>query len=305
MAAQRSGLKDWAQNAAARAILGLALVLPYRVRVPVMGWVVSRVVAPLAGWNARIRRNLDYAWPDFPDNDRRKLVRDVADNVGRTLIEIYSGRAFLDHIKDTPIEGPGLAALEATRGTDRPVILATAHFGNYDVVRGKLSRDGFPMAALYRPMANPAFHKHYLAAISAIAEPVFAADGRGLMAFLRHLKAGGVAGILCDIALTRAPDLSYFGKPAHTALSAAEWTLKCDGLLIPVFGIREPDGMSFRIHVSEPIEHSTPEAMMQAYNDEVERMTRAHPEQWFWIHKRWKLGAGVASALSAAELPPK
>jgi len=304
MATPVIAMRDWVHNAAARAILGAALALPYRWRVPFVGWTVSRVVAPLAGWSARVRANVDYAWPDLPQDEKRRLVRRVSENVGRTLIEIYSGDQFIDRIRASKIEGPGVTVLDENRRSNGPMVLVTAHFGNYDVIRGKLSREGHPMAAIYRPMRNAAFQEHYLKAISAIAEPVFPADARGVMAFLHHLKQGGTIGILSDIALTQAPVLSFFGKPAHTPLSAAEWALKYNADLIPVFGIREPDGLSFRIHVSEPIPHSAAEQMMQAYNDEVERITRAYPDQWFWIHKRWKLGEDARKGLSEAEQPP-
>lgn len=58
--------------------------------------------------------------------------------------------------------------------------------------------------------------------------------------------------------------------------------------MIPIFGLREPDGLSFRIHVAEQIPPSDPETMMQSYNDTVEDIVREDPEQWFWIHRRWK-----------------
>jgi KDO2-lipid IV(A) lauroyltransferase len=183
------------------------------------------------------------------------------------------------------------------------MVLVTAHMGNYDAVRSKLSREGFPMAALYRPMKNPLFHRHYLKAISTIAEPVFPTDGRGIAALIRHLKEGGIIGIVADVASRKAPLLTFFGKPAHTPISAAEWALKYDAAMIPVFGLRQPDGLIFRIHVAEPIGADTPEVMMQGYNDTVEEIVREVPEQWFWVHRRWKLSD--EAKLTVTERPPE
>jgi KDO2-lipid IV(A) lauroyltransferase len=291
-------LQDWG----ARAVLGGALLLPYRWRVPLVGWVVSRVVAPFAGWRGRIRRNLAYVMPDLPEAERERIVRRVADNVGRTLIEIYSGEDFVAHTRDSVIEGPGRTALEAARAEHRPVVLLTAHLGNYDAVRGKLSREGYEMAALFRPMKNAAFHEHYLEAISAIAEPVFPTDRPGITALVRHLKEGGIIGIVADVGLRAQPVLRFFGKPAHTAVASAEWALKYNAEVIPIFGLRQPDGLSFRIHVAKPIPHGAPTAMMQAYNDAVEAVVRKHMDQWFWIHRRWKLNR--EAELSSGETPP-
>lgn len=281
-------LQDRFVDLMARAILGTALLLPYPTRVAFAGWAVSRLVAPVAGWRRRVRENLALVLPDLPKADVERITRNVADNVGRTLIEIYSGDEFIQRVMASPIEGPGVAALNAAREAGRPIVLVTAHFGNYDAVRAKLSRIGFPMGALYRPMKNTAFNVHYLRAISAIAEPLFATDGRGIGGLVRHLKDGGLIGIVADVAAWKAPLLKFFGKPAHTPLSAADWAIKYGAELIPVFGLRQPDGLTFRIHVAEPIAHTTPEEMMQRYNDAVEDLVRQFPDQWFWIHRRWK-----------------
>lgn len=282
------GLKDTLVNLAARGLLGLALLLPYRWRVPLVGRVTAAIVAPLAGWRTRIRENLAHAMPDLPARDVERIVGSVSDNVGRTLIEIYSGEDFVTRTMESPMDGPGLAALEDARAADRPMVLVTAHLGNYDAVRGKLSRTGYPMGALYRPMRNRAFNAHYVDAISTIAEPVFPTDARGIAGLVRHLKEGGIIGIVADVGSRKAPLLTFFGQPAHTPVSAAEWALKYDAVLIPIFGLRQPDGLSFRIHVADPIASGTPEAMMQRYNDTVEEIVRADPDQWFWIHRRWK-----------------
>ena len=296
-------LADRVQNWTARAILGGALLLPYRARVRLVGWVFSRLVAPIAGWRKRVRNNLDHVAPDLTGPEREHIVRRVADNVGRTLIEIYSGEDFIAYTKGSAIVGPGKAALEAARAEGKPMVLVTAHLGNYDAVRGKLSREGYPMAALYKPMKNAAFHENYLKAISTIAEPVFPTDRAGIAGLVKHLKDGGIIGIVADVASTRAPLLEFFGKPAHTPLSAAEWAAKYDAVMIPVFGLRQPDGFTFSIHVAEPIPHGDAETMMQRYNDTVEAVVRDHMDQWFWIHRRWKLSG--EARLSGVAPPPE
>lgn len=301
MAGSRSALRDWLQNAAARTIIGVALLLPYRFRVWLVGKAVSLLVAPLAGWNRRIRLNLEHAMPGLSAREVKAIQRGVTDNVGRTLIEIYSGEDYVARTRASTIEGPGVDAMNEARDSGRPIVLVTAHLGNYDAVRGKLSREGFPMAALYRPMDNTAFNEHYVRAISTIASPVYPTDGRGIASLIRHLKGGGVIGIVADVASRRAPLLRFFDRTAHTPVSAAEWAVKYDALMVPVFGIRQSDGFTFRIHVAEPIEHGDPDQMMQAYNDVVEEIVREVPEQWFWVHRRWKLAAGVSEGVPPPE----
>ena len=238
--------------------------------------------------------------PEMPAAERKEITRSVTDNVGRTLIEIYSGRAFLDRIRDIEMTGPGVDAFQSARAAGRPVVLVTAHLGNYDVIRGKLHQDGHPIAALYKPMENKAFNAHYVKAISTIASPVFPTTGQGLARLVRHLRSGGIIGIVADVGSRRAPVLSFFGKPAHTPLSAAELAVKFDAVMIPVFGIRHPDGFDFCVEFADPIGNTEPVEMMQSYNDTVEAYARRYPGQWFWLHRRWK---GLRTRFAVSDAP--
>ncbi|SDN35826.1 KDO2-lipid IV(A) lauroyltransferase [Lutimaribacter pacificus] len=281
-------LRYFATNLAVRSFFGLALSLPYRWRVPLMGWLASRVIAPVAGWRGRVRRNLAHVMPDLTPNEVERLVRAVPDNAGRTLIEIYSGPDFVNRVKDCPIEGPGLAALEEARAQGRPVILVTAHFGNYDTARAALIARGHNIGSLYRRMRNPYFNAHYVRSISAIGTPMFEQGRRGMMQLVKHLRGGGVLGVLTDLYVGGAPALPFFGQPARTSLVTAELALKYDALLIPTFSIRQANGLDFVVRLEAPIPHTDPETMTRAVNDELEKLVRAHMGQWFWIHRRWK-----------------
>ena len=280
------------QNIAAQSLLKGALLLPYAMRVRFVGWMVQTVLAPLSGWNKRVHANLDLVAPGMPEAEKNRIAARVANNVGRTLIEIYSGDAFLARVKDAHQYGPGVAALKEAQQKGRPIVLLTAHLGNYDAVRGSLAQTGQQIAALYKPMRNAAFNDHYIKAVKHIASPAYPTTGRGIASLISHLKNGGSIGIVGDIGATGAPLLSFFGKPAHTPVSAAEWAVKYDALLVPIYGLRQPDGLTFKIFVDEPIPNGDPEVMMQTYNDSVEAITRENMDQWFWIHKRWKRAGG-------------
>lgn len=279
---------QWLTDRAIRALFWGLLALPYGWRVPLCGWVMSRLIAPLAGWPQRIRTNLALTLPDLAEAEIARMVRKVPDNIGRTVIEIYSGADFIARATSLPLTGDGVAALEAAKAQGRPVILATGHFGNYDAVRAALIARGYPLGALYRPMSNPWFNDHYVRAIGTIGQPLFERGRHGMALMLRHLKSGGMLGILPDQRIGTGAKLNFFGQEALTALSAAEMALKYDALLIPTYAIRQSDGLSFRIIVDAPIPIGTPEAMTQALNDNLEGLIRKFPDQWFWIHRRWK-----------------
>jgi len=271
-----------------RGLIACLLVLPYRFRVPLCGWVMAQMIAPLAGWRDRIRANLALVLPDLSVREVARMTRSVPDNIGRTVIEIYSGTDFIARANALPLEGAGVAALEAARAQGRPVILATGHFGNYDAVRAALIARGYPLGALYRPMTNPGFNAHYVAAIGTIGQPLFAQGRKGMGQMVRHLRSGGMLGILPDQRASGGEKLRFFGLEALTALSTAQMALKYGADLIPTYAIRQPDGLTFRIIVDAPIGPGTAEQMTQALNDNLEALIRRHPDQWFWIHRRWK-----------------
>ena len=280
---------DRIANAAFLGVMGVARLLPYDRRIPLVGWFFSQVLGPVAGWSRRARENLALAMPEMPEVERRQIARDVLNNAGRSMAEIYSGEEFTARIRDhDPLTGEGLAVLERAAVEDRPVILACAHFGNYDAMRAALAARGWPVGALYRPMNNPAFNAHYIPAMRAIAEPIFPRGRAGFASMLKFLRGGGMLALGFDQFIHDGTELQFFGLPSRTVLTPAELALRYDALLIPINGVRQPDGLSFAVEVRAPIPHSTPEAMMQALNDDLETQIRANPGQWFWVHRRWK-----------------
>ncbi|WP_135505951.1 lysophospholipid acyltransferase family protein [Roseovarius aestuariivivens] len=288
-------------GAALVAPIRAARLLPYRWRVPVAGWLTSRVLAPLAGYGRRVRENLAFARPDLPEAEVRRLMRRVTDNAGRNMMELYSpefgavGRA-------APVTGPGLPILRAARDAGKPVIFVTGHFGSFNAARLAMIEQGFDMGVFYRPMANRPFNAHYVAAMAAISKPMFEQGRRGMMQMVKHLRSGGVLAILNDLNAHDGVPLDFFGKPALTSLATAEMALKFDAPLLPVWGRRAEDGIHFVILVEEPIAHSDPVTMTQEFNDRLEAQVRAHMDQWFWIHRRWKDGTGPLAEKGAAYL---
>jgi Kdo2-lipid IVA lauroyltransferase/acyltransferase len=285
---QRPYLTDYLQDLILRGLIGAMKRIPYRWRIPLMGWIVARIIGPIAGYNLRVQDNLALIFPQMPQAEVRRLMRAVPNNVGRTLIEVYSGAEFKKFVANTPISGQGLSAILDARTRGQGVILASGHFGNYDVPRAVLSAQGHSVGALYQPFTNPRFDQHYRKTITEIGAPIFPRGRKGLADMVKHLRGGGILGLLHDQAMGHGAALTFFGKTAKTALSAAEMAIRYDCLLIPVYGVRRPDGLNFDLVIEAPIPHSDPEQMSQALNDSLEAMARAHLDQWFWIHRRWR-----------------
>lgn len=271
-----------------RGLIGAALRLPYERRVAFMGALVRRVIGPLFGYRRRAETNLALIYPDMSPGTRRRLANAVCDNFGRTLIENYSWAEFDARLTQIKASGEGLAAIAAAKAAGRPVIFVTGHFGNHEAPRHVLTQMGYDIGGLYRPMTNAYFNDHYARTMTAWGGPVFAQGRRGTMGFVRHLKDGGMGTLLFDVAAPDGVMLDFMGQPASTMTSAADMALKLDALVIPYFGVRRADGLSFDVIVQAPIAPADPIVMMQDMTDRLSAMVAAHPEQWFWIHRRWK-----------------
>lgn len=276
-------------NAFIVGLIRLALVLPYKTRIAFVGWVVQHVIGPVAGYRARALDNLAMIWPQMPQERRAEIASKCLNNVGRSFIENYSARDFPKRMaKNTPT-GAGVAALEKAAEQGNPVILVTGHYGNYEAMRACLVARGYDIGGLYRNMKNPYFNAHYVQTMEAFGGPVFPQGRRGTAGFVRHLKDGGQLVLLFDQHVFGAPALDFLGQPANTALSAAELALRYDALLIPFYGIRQADGVSFDTVLEAPVPHSDAVTMTQALNDSLTARIKADPEQWFWVHRRWRI----------------
>ncbi|KMK67197.1 Lauroyl/myristoyl acyltransferase [Puniceibacterium sp. IMCC21224] len=281
-------LTDRMVDAGLRGLIRLALLLPLRLRLWLMGRLVARLVAPLTGYRQRALDNLSHIWPDMPTAEKTRIANAVADNAGRTMIENYDTDGLRDRMATAQVTGPGLAAIQKARANGTPVLFVTGHYGNFEAPRAALVARGYQIGGLYRPMSNPFFNAHYAQNMHALSGPVFEQGRRGTMGLLRHIKEGGMGVLLFDVYDSAGQIFDFMGKPAPTLTSAADIALRTGALMVPFFGIRQPDGISFEAVFDAPIPHGDPVEMMKAASAALEQRIRADPGQWFWIHRRWK-----------------
>lgn len=290
--ATEAGLAERLVDLTLRGAVGAAMALPYERRVAFFGALLRRGVGPLAGYRRRALANLALVRPGWPEAQRRAVADESLENFGRTVIENYSWRELRERLEATPVAGSGLPHLEEARAGGRPVLFVTGHFGNHEAPRHVLSRLGYPIGGIYRRMRNPLVNRHYEATLQDVSGPVFAQGRQGNLGFVRYLAGGGMATILFDLHVVGGERIRFLGKPARTAMTAAELALRYDALILPYWGIRRPDGLSFDAVLEEPIPHGTPRGMMEDATRRLEARIEAHPGQWFWVHRRWKARKG-------------
>ncbi|MGR3484550.1 MAG: lysophospholipid acyltransferase family protein [Paracoccaceae bacterium] len=290
---------DRLTDTAARALIGAAMRLPYERRVTFMGRAMRSAVGPLAGWRRRARANLAMIRPDLTPAMRARIAQAALDNMGRTLIETWSGAELTARAQAGLADGEGLAAFEALRRAGRPVLLVTGHFGNHEAPRHALTARGHAIGGLYRPMRNARFDAAYVETLRH-SGPIFPQGKRGLTGLVRHLREGGAGMLLFDAWARGGVPIPFLGREAATSLAVGQVARRTGAAVVPVWGVRARDGLSFDIRIDPPLPEAEPEATLRTLTARLEELVAQNPGQWLWSHRRWKReGAARDSATGA------
>ena len=141
--------------------------------------------------------------------------------------------------------------------------------------------------AVYRPHKNRHYERRILAGIEAGGKPILATGRVGTKSLVRHVRNGGMVSILLDEKYSAGVRIPFLGHDALTSISAAQLALRYDLLMVPCYGIRIDDGNAFRVEFEAPIPHTDSITMTRAFNDSLSAQIIKHPEQWYWMLRRW------------------
>lgn len=242
----------------------------------------------------RIRRkvvldNLRTAFPEWSEKQRVKTARRSLCNLGLNFIE-YSFLPWLnkDNV-DRYFEFEGLDVFENALAQNRGVLLLTLHLGHGDLACAGLALKGYPMV-----MVSKFFKLQWLNdlwfGMRARAGVKFVPPRNSSYALLKGLKSGQAVIIPLD-QFTGPPigvRSTFFGKETGTAAGLAVMNERSKAPVVSVYTFRTPEGRHKVHFVREMNIEGAAETVTQAYNDELEKFVRAHPDQWMWLHRRWK-----------------
>lgn len=299
-ARERSRLRDLGDRgemAAARLLLASTRRLDARALSDRLGrlgaWLLPRV-PPL---RKRVAENLARTRPGASRAEETALCRSVGEHFARTIADYMR----MEEIAGDPgrLRIEGAEHVDAALAAGRGVVLASAHFGNWESVRLAVrAATGRDCALIYRAFNNPRFDDLAGSLIAHAGGPVLHKGREGTRALLRHVARGGLALVLVDQRQTGSPILPFLGQGAETATAAAELALRFNAALIPARGRRAGDG-SFEVRFEPEIPATDSETMMREVNARISAWIEADPGQWFWLHRRWKLrarGEGIRAA---------
>jgi KDO2-lipid IV(A) lauroyltransferase len=261
-----------------------------------VGGAVGRAIGPLLPVSRVADVNLQIALPELDKAERRRIVREVWESLGRTAGEF----PHLSQLGES-VAGPGWEIIGAEYVEDLaagggPALLFAGHLGNWEVVPVAAARRGLPSATMYRPAKNPVVDAMILQLRQEGAGPngkQFAKGARGAREMLQYLREGGCVGLLQDQKMNDGIEASFFGRPSMTASALAAVALRLQCPVLPTCSQRiGPARFLVTFGPPLPLPNSGDRAadvaaLTQAMNDTLEAWIRAKPESWLWLHRRW------------------
>ena len=232
---------------------------------------------------------------DRRDPRVRSIARANFIHYGLLVVEILRLPRIIAGDLDGEVTFRGLEHLDAARAAGRGVLVLTAHLGNYDQLAVAVARTGYPVSLISKKLRSAQVERFWMKQRAAAGLRIFTRHDspRGI---LRALKENQLLGVILDQHAHR-PNVivEFFGRPAATMISLASLARSTGAAVVPVFTHRRDDGT----HVVEalppvPFEQrasreETLHVNTQRYTRLIEDAIRKHPEQWTWIHRRWKV----------------
>lgn len=281
-----------------------------------IAWVVLHGVRLLPRWMAlkggqavgtiaysvlpRLRRhaeaNLRLAFPELPETERQRIKRGTFRNLGRLLGEVSQFPKLNRRNIESVVSYVGLENYLDAKAAGRGVILLTGHIGAWELSVFAHSIYGHPMSFLARRVDNPLVER--LAESNRTRFGNRSIDKKNsVREVLKTLKSGGVVGILADLNASREEGVfcDFFGIPACTTAGVATLALRTGAIVLPGYIVWDEAAKIHRLHFEKPVETVSTgnrdedvQTNTAIYTKVIESIVRRYPDQWLWIHRRWR-----------------
>ena len=251
-------------------------------------------------FHARLRRvgmrNLEMAFPGKSEKERQRILRAEFTSLGRQLAELCQFPRYTPENIDEVVVYEQLENYERAYARGKGVLFLTAHFGAWELSAFAHSLHGHRVNIVMRPMDNPYLDSMLQSYRTMHGNKVVPKDDfvRGLLA---AMKGGETVGILMDTNMTppQGVFVDFFGIPACTASGLARIALRTDAAVIPGFTVWDESLRKYRLRFDPALElvrtgdlEADIISNTQKFTKVIEEYVRNYPEQWLWVHRRWK-----------------
>ena len=241
-------------------------------------------------------RNLAMVFPEKSVAERKRILRGEFTSLGRQLAELCQFPKYTQENVGDVVVYDGLENYERAYARGKGVLFLTAHFGGWELSAFAHSLHGHWLHVVMRPMDNEYLDRLLQRYRTMHGNKTVAKDDfvRGLLA---AMKAGETVGILMDTNMTppQGVFVDFLGIPACTASGLARIALRTDAAVVPGFTIWDPVLRKYRLRFDPALElvrtgglEADITANTRMFNKVIEDYVRKYPDQWLWVHRRWK-----------------
>lgn len=242
-----------------------------------------------------VRRNLQFAHPHWTREQVKTISRRVFQNLGISFVEFLQTATLSRKQLLSRLRVEGLENLQTALEGKNGLIVVSAHLGSWET--GLLFLSCYirqPILGVAKKIRFAALNRWVLRIRSQYGIKIVYKKG-ALDEMRRMLRQGGVIGLLVDQSRrSEGVDVNFFGHRVTATPSAAFLSIRCKSPVLPIFCVRDNSGQ-LTVMVQSPLEmkrtgdlRSDIQVNTQAITDVVEKAVHQYPDQWFWVHKRWK-----------------
>lgn len=241
-------------------------------------------------------RNLTMAFPQKSPRQRRKILRGVFTSLGRQLAEVCLFPRYTPENLSGVVIYDGFENFERASDRGKGVLFLTGHLGGWELSAFAHALYGHPLHFVMRPLDNPYLDRmvrNYRTMHGNI--PILKDDP--VRDLLRAMKEGATVGILMDTNMLPPQGIfvDFFGIPACTPSGLARIALRTDAAVVPGFTVWDPVQGKYRLRFDPAVQllrtgdnDADIRANTQLFTSVIEDFIRLYPDQWLWVHRRWK-----------------
>lgn len=289
-------IKNWLLYRVITTIISLLNILPRNFAISAGGFLGKLAYLLIGDARRRTLSNLSLTFgKEINETKLRKLACRVFENVGKNVADAVRLKKMSWEDVDRITEIEGLEYFDKAYRAEKGVIGFTGHIGNFELMAAYFSLRGYKLSVIGRELYDPRLDRLLVESRESTGLENIPSSA-GVKPILKALRAGKILGMLADqdSSRVRGVFVNFFGRPARTPVGPALLAYKTDSPIVPMAIIRKHKN-KYKIIVKPLVELTFSENREKDITDVTQKCTqvlesiiREYPDQWLWMHDRWK-----------------
>jgi Kdo2-lipid IVA lauroyltransferase/acyltransferase len=276
-------------------ILPVFFIIPYRLRIKIGGY-MGLIIYYLYKRRRDIAfENICGSFPDLSTDRHNELCRNSFRHFGISITEFIQLIRFSDKFMDKYISIEGEGYIKEALAKGNGIIGISPHMGNWEFIAAYVASKGYPLSVIMKRQSNPYVNNLIAGLRRSFSMQLIYKSSAGFSA-LKALKQNRIVAFVADQdAGKNGIFIDFLGRPASTAQGPARFAVACKSPVMIFIGVREKNG-KLKIIITPELEfdyikknsHENIYNNTKKWSEKIEESIKKYPEQYFWMHRRWK-----------------